>query len=83
MGEPTIIELLDSIYERLTEKQGIHVQADREFAIAKTHIEDIIMRVNRGFAFLGGVEQTADVELELIEEELEALDATDEGREPS
>lgn len=63
----TIVKSLDAqmtaigIAQRGTTSEA----AKREFAIAKHHLEDAIMRVNRGFAFMGGVYQTADVEAEV------------------
>lgn len=66
---PTLVELLTNVLtecEEKREQRHPHHDASREFAIAATHIEEAIMRINRGFAKQYGQFQIADVEADNV-----------------
>ncbi len=58
----TIIDHLNSAAAKITERQNVSLNGKREYAIALTHIEDAVMRVNRGVAMDTGQFNPADVE---------------------
>ncbi len=62
--DETIVGLLLAAFDRLQQEQDatLNGEALREWAIAKTSIEDAIMRTNRGFARVVGIFFVSDVE---------------------
>lgn len=64
---PTIVELLSDAWKQLDQFQpaGQHGGPDaREFAIAKTHVEDAIMRTNKGMSLRYRMVVRADLQKE-------------------
>lgn len=50
MEKDTIVERLREVAEDLTQlRLSEHGRAAREFALALTHVDDAVMRVERGF----------------------------------
>jgi hypothetical protein len=64
MESITIVEKLLEVQAEVARARGSEAgPAAREFAIALTHLEDAVMRVNRGFAIQkDGEVTTADVQ---------------------
>lgn len=62
---PTTVELLATAWGRVNEQQDEQplAAAKREFALAKTAIEDAIMRFNRGMAESRGTRHDFDFEV--------------------
>ena len=60
----TIVELLSQAYGQIDACQAVseNGEAKREYALAKTAIEDAIMRTNRAFSKERGIFGVADVE---------------------
>lgn len=58
----SIVSILRDAHAKLDAEAQLTPTAGREFAIAKTHIEDAITRINKGMAIKHKVSVPLDVE---------------------